>query len=90
MIYINISNWKNPIFRIIKSKKEDIKFNKTKEIIDSIEITEPSTKVVYDLVGNKLVSRIETSKTYKHSNITYKDYVALSIEKHANYNLFLE
>ena len=91
MIYININNWRKPIFRFIKSKKVILEKTKTKtkrkgyllkfsEFCKEEEIIEPATKIVYEIVNNELISKIET----RQNNISYTDYVAETLYKNSN------
>ena len=56
---------RKPIFRILKSKK-DIKQSKPKKIIylkkfdDFNKQTEPAVKIVYEVINNELISKLET------------------------------
>ena len=87
MIYININNWKKPIFRFIKSKKVILEKTKRKgyllkfsEFCKDEEIIEPAIKIVYEIVNNELISKIET----RQNNISYTDYVAETLYKNSN------
>jgi len=90
MIYINLNNWRKPIFRILKTKKYKIKNYKIKkysvfsEKNEVIKEFEPSVKIVYELENNKLISKIETRQEYN------TNYIASSLNDNVNYIRLLE
>ena len=95
MIYININNWKKPIFRFIKSKKVILEKTKRKgyllkfsEFCKEEEIIEPATKIVYEIVNNELISKIET-RTVNSSN-EYNNYIANKLGNHINCSYLYE
>ena len=95
MIYININNWKKPIFRLIKSKKVILEKTKRKgyllkfsEFCKDEEIIEPAIKIVYEIVNNELISKIET-RTVNSSN-EYNNYIANKLGNHINCSYLYE
>ena len=95
MIYININNWKKPIFRFIKSKKVILEKTKRKgyllkfsEFCKDEEIIEPAIKIVYEIVNNELISKIET-RTVNSSN-EYNNYIANKLGNHINCSYLYE
>jgi len=74
MIYININNLTKPIFRILKSKKE------------TIEQTEPAVKVVYEVVNNEIISKLETRQNTNNYNSEYVNYVSNKLSERLGNN----
>lgn len=92
MIYININNWRKPIFRIFKSKKETIKQPKPqksgylKKFDEFTEQAEPAVKIVYEVVNNEIVSKLETRQNTYNSG-EYVNYVSNKLsERFGNNN----
>ena len=85
MIYININNWRKPIFRFIKPKNKQIIKSSNKLLEDN---KEPAIKIVYEIVNNELISKIET-RTVNSSN-EYSNYIANKLGNHINCSYLYE
>jgi beta-lactamase class D len=77
MIYLNINNWRKPIFRFIKTKSK----NSLVKFTDLTEVIKDSVKVVYEIVNND-ISKIET-RTINSSN-EYINYIINKLGNHIN------
>jgi len=92
MIYININNWRKPIFRILKSKKETIKQSKPKKrgylkkFDEFTEQTEPAVKLVYEVVNNEIISKLETRQNTNNYNSEYVNYISNKLSERLGNN----